>query len=82
MHQQKNIVKTAVSQSTNGVNGINDSHVDSAADPITDKAVKHLASSIFRHLQSEGCMPKDIISVSTQLLDLVTTELKRDVSPQ
>jgi hypothetical protein len=45
---------------------------------LPDKAVKVLASSIFRHLQSEGCNPKDIISVSSQLLSLVTTELQKD----
>lgn len=46
--------------------------------PMPDKALKVLASSIFKHLQSEGCQPKDIIGVSTQLLDLVTTELQKD----
>ncbi len=45
---------------------------------VTEKAVKLLASSIFRRLQDEGCQPKDIINVSTQLLDLVTTELQKD----
>jgi len=51
-----------------------------ASTPVTampDKAVKLLATSIFKHLQSEGCRPKDIIGVSTQLLDLVTHELKK-----
>lgn len=45
---------------------------------VTDKAVKLLASSIFRQLQSEGCEPRDIISVSSQLIDLVTSELTKD----
>ena len=49
--------------------------------PMADKAVKLLASSIFRHLQSEGCAPKDIICVSSQLLDLVTSELQKDSAP-
>lgn len=48
---------------------------------VTDKAVRMLASSIFRQLQSEGCEPRDIISVSSQLLDLVTTELQKDDAP-
>ena len=47
------------------------------AQAMPDKAVKLLATSIFKHLQSEGCRPKDIIGVSTQLLDLVTHELQR-----
>ena len=44
---------------------------------VSDKAVKVLASSIYRQLQDEGCAPRDIISVSSQLIDLVTTELQR-----
>jgi hypothetical protein len=40
-----------------------------------DKALRHLADSIYKQLQSEGCHPKDIIGVSSQLLSLVTTEL-------
>lgn len=47
---------------------------------ITDKAVKVLAGSIYRQLQDEGYAAKDIISVSSQLIDLVTTELKKDDS--
>jgi len=46
--------------------------------PLPDRTVKVLATSIFRHLQNEGCQPKDIISVSTQLLSLVTSQLKKD----
>ena len=51
-----------------------------AASPktVNDKAVKLLASSIFRQLQDEGCDTRDIISVSSQLIDLVTHELQKD----
>ena len=45
---------------------------------VGDKAVKLLASSIYRQLQDEGCEPRDIISVSSQLIDLVTHELSKD----
>ena len=45
---------------------------------LPERAVKALANSIFKHLRHEGCQPKDIISVSTQLLSLVTTELSKD----
>lgn len=45
---------------------------------VTDKAVKVLAGAIYRQLQDEGCDMRNIISVSTQLLDLVTTELQKD----
>jgi hypothetical protein len=44
---------------------------------VTDKAVKVLASSIYRQLQDEGCKARDIISVSSQLIDLVTSELQK-----
>ncbi len=47
---------------------------------ITDKAVKNLAGSIYRQLQDEGYAVKDIISVSSQLIDLVTAEIKKDDS--
>ena len=45
---------------------------------VSDKAVKLLADSIFKQLQSEGCAPRDIISVSSQLIDLVTNEIQKD----
>ena len=45
---------------------------------VNDKAVKVLASAIYRQLQDEGCDARNIISVSTQLLDLVTSALQGD----
>lgn len=50
---------------------------DSKGQIITDKAVRSMADAIFKHLQDEGCQPKDIINVSSQLLGLVTTEITR-----
>lgn len=47
-----------------------------------DKALKLLASSIFKQLQEEGCEPRDIISVSSQLIDLVTIEISKDEPSQ
>ena len=44
---------------------------------VNDKAVRLLANSIYRQLQDEGCEVRDIISVSSQLIDLVTAELQR-----
>lgn len=49
---------------------------------VSDKAVKLLASSIYRQLQDEGCEARDIISVSSQLIDLVTNELQKDDGAQ
>ena len=49
---------------------------------VSDRAKKALATSIYRQLQDEGCAPKDIISVSSELIDLVTNELtKIDETP-
>ena len=42
---------------------------------VGERAVRVLASSIYRQLQDEGYEPRDIISVSSQLIDLVTNEL-------
>lgn len=54
------------------------STTDSKPMVVTDKAVKVLAGAIFRQLQDEGCEPRHIISVSSQLIDLVTSELQKD----
>lgn len=48
---------------------------------VNDRALKHLANSIFKQLQDEGCEPRDIISVSSQLIGLVTHELAKDETP-
>ena len=45
---------------------------------VTDRAVRLLASSIFKQLQDEGCDPKDIINVSSQLIDMVTVAIRED----
>lgn len=45
---------------------------------VTQKAVKVLASAIYQQMQEEGYQARDIISVSSQLIDMVTTELQRD----
>jgi len=52
-----------------------------ASASLNDKAVRNLADAIFKHLQEEGCQAKDIINVSSQLLGLVTDQI-RDGSAQ
>jgi hypothetical protein len=54
------------------------SNASRKVNPMTDKLVKSLAQSVFETLCNEGCQPKDIIGVSSQLLSLVTYELERD----
>ena len=44
--------------------------------PLTGKAVRVLADSIYETLKSEGCQEKDIIGVSSQLISLVTSDLE------
>lgn len=46
--------------------------------PLHDKTVKVLASSIYQSLKDEGCQNKDIIGVSSQLIGLVTSSLEAD----
>jgi hypothetical protein len=76
--QIKDEAKGRVNMKTVSQESANSNLLNKPATPMPDKAVKVLASSIFRHLQSEGCQPKDIISVSSQLLSLVTSELQKD----
>jgi len=45
-----------------------------------DKALKILAKSIFRELKSNGYEPREIVALSTELLDLVTNEIRPDAS--
>jgi hypothetical protein len=47
---------------------------------LNDKAVRNLADAIYKHLQEEGCEPKHIISVSSQLLGLVTDQIRDGAS--
>jgi len=41
------------------------------------KALKILAQSIFKELRTNGYEPKEILSLSTELISLLTTELKK-----
>jgi hypothetical protein len=45
---------------------------------VTQQAVKVLASSLFRQMQDEGYKPRDIINVSSQLIDMLTAELQKE----
>ncbi len=46
--------------------------------PLHDRAVKSLASTIYAQLKSEGCEHRDIIGVSSQLISIVTSQIKED----
>jgi len=45
-----------------------------------EKAVKILAKSIFRELKTNGYEPREIVALSTELLDLLSTDFKTDSS--
>lgn len=42
---------------------------------VTEQAIKTMADAIYKNLIDEGCDSKHIISVSSQLLDLVTLKI-------
>lgn len=58
--------------------GIKSKMSASSKDIVSDKSLKVLASAIYRQLQDEGCDARNIISVSSQLIDLVTTAIQKD----
>lgn len=49
-----------------------------ATQNLNEKAVRSLADAIYKQLQSEGCEAKDIICVSSQLLGLVSDQIRGD----
>lgn len=44
------------------------------------RALKILAKSVYRELKASGYVRGDMIAFTTELLDLVTTEMKQDAS--
>lgn len=46
--------------------------------PMTEGAKNNLADGIYKSLISEGCDPRDIISISSQILSLVTVNLEKN----
>ncbi len=45
------------------------------------KATKILAKSLFKELRGNGYSPNQILSLSTELIDLVTKDLRADQAP-
>ena len=45
-----------------------------------DKAVKILAKSIYRQLRESGYETRQIVALSSELIGLITTEIKPDSS--
>jgi hypothetical protein len=49
---------------------------EEASPLLVDKDLRNIANVIYKSLQGEGCESKQIISVSSELLNLVTLELE------
>lgn len=45
------------------------------------KGTRILAKSLFRELRGNGYSPNQILSLSTELIDLVTEDLRADQTP-
>lgn len=46
------------------------------AAPSSDKAVRILAKSLFRQLKDAGYQNRDILTLSTELVSLITTDMR------
>lgn len=49
--------------------------------PSTDKALKIIAKSLFKELKQNGYDSRQIVSLSTELISLVTSDLQRTPAP-
>jgi len=50
----------------------------SSAIPNRDKALKILSKSIYKELRQNGYEPKQIVALATELISLVTSDIKED----
>jgi hypothetical protein len=49
-----------------------------AASTNRERALKILSKSIYRELRQNGYEPKQIVALATELISLVTTDIKED----
>ena len=50
----------------------------SVTTPNRERALKILSKSIYRELRQNGYEPKQIVALATELISLVTTDIKED----
>jgi hypothetical protein len=50
----------------------------SSAVPNRDKALKILSKSIYKEMRQNGYEPKQIVALATELISLVTSDIKED----
>ena len=61
-----------ITQTVPGRNGV------PAAAPNREKALKILSKSIYKELRQNGYEPKMIVALATELISLVTSDIKDD----
>jgi hypothetical protein len=49
-----------------------------ASAPNRERALKILSKSIYKELRQNGYEPKQIVALATELISLVTTDIKED----
>ena len=47
---------------------------------LSARTIRTLADDLYRSLRQDGCQPRDIVTVSTRLLELVTDTLRLDAA--
>lgn len=52
--------------------------VETAAAPNRERALKILSKSIYKELRQNGYEPKQIVALATELISLVTSDIKED----
>jgi hypothetical protein len=52
--------------------------VASSTIPNREKALKILSKSIYKEMRQNGYEPKQIVALATELISLVTTDIKED----
>jgi hypothetical protein len=57
---------------------IQQSNLDKSPPGGRERAVKILAKSIYKELRQNGYDPKQIVALSSELISLVTSEMKED----
>ena len=49
---------------------------------LSARAIRTLADDLYRSLRKDGCQPRDIVTLSARLLELVTDTLRVDAERQ
>lgn len=58
-----------------------DMNTVTAANPAEPRALRILAKSVFRELKTSGYDRSDIVAFATEMLSLVSTDIREDAPP-